>query len=74
MTGDEIKTEVASQDGRRLLIAGNDDAVLAMLSGATFGPDASLILPSGARLDGNQAQAWTSVYRDEERGDSVTER
>jgi hypothetical protein len=40
----------------------NDEAVLRMLGGANFGPDAKLILPSGRTLDGDEAQALTSYY------------
>jgi hypothetical protein len=43
----------------------NDEAVLRMLAGANFGPDAGLTLPSGKELGGGEAQAWTSVYADD---------
>lgn len=49
---------------RRQAAGSNDEAVLRMLGGATFGPDASLILPSGQRLDADEAQVFTSLYAD----------
>lgn len=42
----------------------SDEAVLRMLGGATFGPNASPTLPSGRRLDAGEAQALTSYYAD----------
>jgi hypothetical protein len=42
----------------------NDDMLLRALGGATFGPNASLTLPSGERLSGDEAQALTAVYAD----------
>jgi hypothetical protein len=44
-----------------------DEAVLRILGGANFGPDAGLILPSGKRLEGDEAQAWTSLYASDQR-------
>lgn len=43
----------------------DDDAVLRMLAGANFGPNANVVLPSGERLNGDEAQALTSFYADE---------
>lgn len=40
----------------------NDEAILKMLAGANFGPNASLTLPSGQTLDAAEAQAMTSLY------------
>lgn len=45
-----------------LPIESNDDAVLRMLGGATFGPNARLILPSGTELSGAEAQAFTGAF------------
>jgi len=45
--------------------ASNDEAILQMLAGANFGPDAGLTLPSGKTLNASEAQAWTSVYADD---------
>jgi hypothetical protein len=39
-----------------------DDAVLRMLGGAEFGPNAKLILPSGRSLDAKEAQAFTAAF------------
>ncbi|MBC7943212.1 hypothetical protein H7X68_01795 [Candidatus Saccharibacteria bacterium] len=47
-----------------LPIETNDDRVLRMLAGANFGPGASLILPSGERLSGVEAQAFTAAFKD----------
>ncbi len=43
----------------------NDEEILRMLGGATFGPDASLTLPSGKTLAANEAQVMTSLYADD---------
>jgi hypothetical protein len=40
----------------------DDEKLLRALGGATFGPDASLTLPSGRRIDSDEAQAFTSLY------------
>lgn len=40
----------------------NDEACLDMLAGAHFGPNAGVVLPSGRRLDADEAQALTSFY------------
>lgn len=40
----------------------DDDAVLRMLAGANFGPGAKLVLPSGQRMEGDEAQVLTSAY------------
>lgn len=45
-----------------LPIESPDDAILNMLGGANFGPDAKLILPSGLVLDGREAQVFTSLF------------
>lgn len=45
---------------------GQDDACLSALAGASFGPDASLTLPSNTTLSSPAAQAWTSLYRDDQ--------
>ncbi len=45
-----------------LAMSSNDEAALRALAGANFGPDAQLILPSGRKLDGDEAQAMTSLY------------
>jgi hypothetical protein len=39
-----------------------DAAILKMLAGASFGPNASVILPSGRQIDPAEAQALTSAY------------
>lgn len=39
-----------------------DDAVLQMLAGANFGPGAKIILPSGAVLGSDEAQAFTAAF------------
>jgi hypothetical protein len=41
-----------------------DEDVLKMLSGANFGPKATLTLPSGEAIDGDEAQVWTAFYSD----------
>jgi len=41
-----------------------DDAVLRMLSGANFGPNAHLTLPSGETLTSDEAQAFTAAFGD----------
>lgn len=46
-----------------LPVTGNDDAILAMLAGAQFGPDASVTLPSGKKIGAEEAQTWTDLYR-----------
>jgi hypothetical protein len=38
-----------------------DIACLAALAGATFGPDAKLILPSGEVLNADEAQVFTAL-------------
>lgn len=43
----------------------NDEAILQMLAGANFGPNSSLTLPSGKKLNASEAQTWTSVYADD---------
>lgn len=48
-----------------LPVTGDDDAVLDLLAGAHFGPNASLKLPSGTVLGAAEAQAWTCLYSDE---------
>ena len=51
-----------------------DDAVLKMFKGATFEPGFRLILPSGRELNGNEAQAFTSVFADDDNlGTDVSE-
>lgn len=45
-----------------LPIENNDDQVLGMLSGANFGPNAKIILPSGAELTGDEAAAFTAAF------------
>ena len=40
----------------------NDELVLRMMAGATFGPNSSLVLPSGRHLSAEEAQALTSFY------------
>lgn len=50
-------------------ITSGDDAVLRMLAGASFGPNASLTLPSGATLDADEAQALTGAYATPAGGD-----
>ena len=50
----------------------NDDLVLKMLSGATFGPDTKLVLPSGRVLSGNEAQAFTSAFSSEDHTSDAT--
>jgi len=49
----------------------DDDNVLRMLAGANFGPDSSVILPSGQRLDADEAQALTSFYADDDPDDAA---
>lgn len=51
-----------------------DEVVLRMLAGANFGPDAGLTLPSGKRLEGDEAQAWTSLYASDQRAEGYTPR
>ena len=46
-------------------IESNDDAVLRMLAGANFGPNAKITLPSGTTLNGSEAQVFTGMYREE---------
>jgi hypothetical protein len=43
-----------------------DEDVLHMLSGANFGPQATLTLPSGKTIDGDEAQVWTAFYNDQD--------
>lgn len=45
-----------------LPIESNDDALLRALSGANFGPNARIILPSGKEIDGREAQAFASAF------------
>lgn len=40
----------------------NDEKALHALSGASFGPKAKVVLPSGAVLNGDEAQAFTALY------------
>lgn len=48
-------------------VEGNDEAaVLRMLSSATFGPNAGLVLPSGTRLNTDEARVFTAMYRNNE--------
>ncbi len=47
-------------------IESGDDAVLRMLAGASFGPDARLTLPSGTELTGDEAQVFTSAFGEHE--------
>lgn len=42
----------------------NDEAILKMLAGANFGPNASLTLPSGETLNADEAQVMTGLYAD----------
>lgn len=42
--------------------SGADEACLRSLAGASFGPHASLVLPSGRRLSGDEAQALAAFY------------
>lgn len=42
-----------------------DERALAALAGANFGPNASVVLPSGRTLDSAEAQAMTSIYAEE---------
>lgn len=44
--------------------AEHDAALLNALSGATFGPNVKLILPSGKTIDGATAQELTARYVD----------
>lgn len=46
-------------------MTGDDDKVLQMLAGATFGPNAKVILPSGTALGPAEAQAFTAFYATE---------
>jgi hypothetical protein len=46
----------------QLPIESNDDFVLAMFRGCTFGPGFTLTLPSGRQLTGDEAQAFTSAF------------
>lgn len=43
-------------------VESNDDEALRFLAGASFGPNAKLILPSGRELPSDEAQAFTSMY------------
>ncbi len=45
----------------------DDDNVLRMLAGATFGPGAAVTLPSGQVVDADEAQALSAVYADDHR-------
>jgi len=56
-----------------LPVESNDDAVLKMLSGAQFGPNAKIVLPSGKQLSGDEAQAFTSAFSDD-RTESASDR
>lgn len=38
----------------------NDAAAMALLSTATFGPNASVVLPSGRKVDGAEMSRWAS--------------
>lgn len=49
-----------------------DEAVLRMLAGANFGPDATVVLPSGREVGGDEAQALTSFYAPDATGTGVT--
>lgn len=49
-----------------LPVESNDDAVLRMLSGASFGPNTKITLPSGKQLDGDEAGVFSSLMSPEE--------
>lgn len=49
----------------QLPIESAGDAVLRRLGGASFGPGAGVILPSGRVLGGEEAQVFTSAFDDE---------
>jgi hypothetical protein len=53
-------SEFSSRDP--IPVESSDDAILEMLSGAIFGPDTKLTLPSEIELDGREAQAFTSLF------------
>lgn len=40
----------------------DDEAVLKMLAGASFGPGSKVVLPSGRAIGGDEAQALSSLY------------
>lgn len=54
-------------DRHDLPIESNDDAALRMFGGATFGPGAKLILPSGEELRGDEANVFVALFDDQER-------
>lgn len=47
---------------KNLPIESHDDAILRMLSGATFGKGVKITLPSGAVLSGDEAAAFSAAF------------
>lgn len=55
----ELRREMTGQG--RVSTRADDAAVLRMLCGATFGPGARLVLPTGRVLTGNEVALWVDV-------------
>lgn len=60
---DKIENSISTPQPPALPTTGHDDAVMAMLGGAEFGPNASVTLPSGETIGPDEANAWSSLYR-----------
>lgn len=50
-----------------LPVESNDDAVLRMLGGANFASGSRVVLPSGREISGDEAQAFTAVFQEDNR-------
>lgn len=59
---DEQPDPIDSHFEQAMTASGADEACLRLLAGASFGPNASLVLPSGKRLSGDEAQALAAFY------------
>lgn len=49
-------------------VTSNDAALIRMMAGANFGPDATVTLPSGRTITGAEMQRWVNSERNEHHG------